>query len=269
MEITRKLAEFVHGTDFHDIPQDGIEKGKHSILDWLGSALAGIDDEASRVIIDYVKEFGGKRQATVIGADIKTDLEHAALANGVISHALDFDDYHSKTVIHAAAACLPAILAIAEDRGIGGADILTAYVLAIDISIRLGLGLTSAHYERGWHSTSTAGRFGATAGAAKLLRLDTDAIINAFGICGTQASGIRKVFGTMSKPFNAGKAAMDGVISAVLAEKGLTSSHDSIEGKLGIFEVFTDASDSDAVLDRLGSKYYISDLSFKPYPSCA
>jgi 2-methylcitrate dehydratase PrpD len=269
MEITRKLSHFVHDTNFHDIPPDAIVKGKHSILDWLGSALAGIDDEVSRVIIDYVKESGGKRQATVIGTDIKTDIEHAALANGVISHALDFDDYHNKTVIHAAAACLPAIIAIAEERGLGGADILTAYVLAIDISIRLGLGLTSAHYERGWHSTSTAGRFGATAGAAKLLKLDTDAIINAFGICGTQASGIRKVFGTMSKPFNAGKAAMDGVISAVLAEKGLNSPHDSIEGKLGIFEVFTDESDPDAVLHGLGSKYYISDLSFKPYPSCA
>lgn len=174
MELTKKLAEFVHDTDLHDIPQDGIEKGKQSILDWLGCALAGIHDEASEVIIDYIKEFGGKRQATVIGTDIKTDLEHAALANGVISHALDFDDYHSKTVIHGAAACLPAILSIAEDRGLGGADILTAFVLAIDISIRLGLGLTRAHYERGWHSTPTAGRFGATAGAAKLLNLDTD-----------------------------------------------------------------------------------------------
>jgi 2-methylcitrate dehydratase PrpD len=269
MELTRKLAEFVHDTNVHDIPQDVRETTKHSILDWLGSALAGLRDDASRVIIDYVKGLGGKPQATVIGTGIKTDLEHAALANGVISHALDFDDYHGKTVIHGAAACLPAILSIAEDRRRDGADILTAYVLAIDIGIRLGLGLTSAHYERGWHSTSTAGRFGATAGAAKLLRLDTGAVINAFGICGTQASGIRKVFGTMSKPFNAGKSSMDGVISAVLAEKGFTGSQDIIEGKLGVFEVFTDDSDPDVVLEGLGSKYYISDLSFKPYPSCA
>jgi len=166
-----------------------------------------------------------------------TDLEHAALVNGVISHALDFDDYHSKTVIHGAASCLPAILSIAEDRRLCGADILTAFVLAIDISIRLGLGLTSAHYERGWHSTSTAGRFGATAGVAKLLKLDTGTIINAFGICGTQVSGIRQVF-----------ASMDGVISATLAEKGFTSSKDILEGKLGFFEVFTDDPDTDAVL---------------------
>jgi len=269
MELTKKLAEFVHNTNFHDISQDVIEKSKYSILDWLGSTLGGINDDASRVIIEYVKEFGGKRQATVIGTDIKTDLEHAALANGVISHALDFDDYHSKTVIHATAACLPAILSVAEDRRLCGADILTAFVLAIEISIRLGLGLTSAHYERGWHSTSTAGRFGATAGVAKLLKLDTDTIINAFGICGTQASGVRQVFGTMSKPFNAGKSSMDGVISALLAQKGFTSSKDIIEGKLGFFEVFTDDPDTGAVLKGLGSKYYISDLSFKRYPTCA
>jgi len=269
MELTKKLAEFIHDTNFHDIPKDVIEKSKYSFLDWLGNALAGINDDASRVIIEYVKEFGGKRQTTVVGTDIKTDLEHTALANGVISHALDFDDYHGKTVIHATATCLPAILAIAEDRRLCGADILTALVLAIDISIRLGLGLTRSHYERGWHSTSTAGRFGATAGVSKLLKLDMDAIINAFGICGTQASGIRQVFGTMSKPFNAGKSSMDGVISAMLAEKGFTSSKDIIEGKLGFFEVFTDDPDTDAVLKGLGSKYYISDLSVKPYPTCA
>jgi len=269
MEQTKKLAEFVHDTNFHDIPQDVIEKSKYSILDWLGSALGGIHDDASKVIIEYAKEFGGNGKATVIGTNLKTDVEHAALANGVISHALDFDDYHSKTVIHATAASLPAILAIAEARKLCGADILTAFVVAIDISIRLGLGLTSAHYERGWHSTSTAGRFGATAGASKLLNLDTDAIIHAFGICGTQASGVRQVFGTMSKPLNAGKSSMDGVLSAVLAEKGFTSSKDIIEGRLGFFEVFTDGPDKDAVLQGLGSKFYISDLSFKPYPTCA
>jgi 2-methylcitrate dehydratase PrpD len=269
MELTKKLAEFVCHTNFDDLSEEIIERSKYSILDCLGSALAGIYDDASKVIIEYTKELGAKGEASVLGTDIKTDIEHAALANGVISHALDFDDYHGKTVIHATAACLPAILSIAEKRKLSGADILAALVLAIDISIRLGLGLTSAHYERGWHSTSTAGRFGATAGAAKLLKLNVDAIINAFGICGTQASGVRQVFGTMSKPFNAGKSSMDGVMSGILAEKGFTSSRNIIEGNLGFFEVFTDDSDTAVVVKELGLKYYISDLSVKPYPTCA
>jgi len=269
MSLTKKLAEFVYNTSFHDIPQDVIEKNKYTILDWFGSILGEINEDASRLIIEYAKEFTVKGQATIIGTDIKTDLAHAALANGVISHALDFDDYHGKSVINGSADCLPAILAIAEDKRLCGTDILTAFVLAIDISIRLGLGLTNSHYKRGWHSTSTAGAFGATAGAVKLLGLDTDTIINAFGICATQASGIRQVFGTMSKPFNAGKASMNGVISAKLAEKGFTSSDHIFEGKLGFFQVFTDNPDIDGVLNRLGSTYFISDLSFKPYPTCA
>ena len=269
MELTKKLAEFVHDTNFNDIPPDVIEKSKYSLLDWLGGTLGGFGDDASRLIVEYVKEFGGKEQATVIGAGIKTDVSHAALANGVISHALDFDDYHDKTVIHATAACLPAILAAAESKKLSGADILTAFILGIDISIRLGLGLTNSHYERGWHSTSTAGRFGATTGVSKLLNLDTDKIINAFGICGTQASGLRQVFGTMSKPFNAGKSCMDGVMSAFLAEKGFNSSKEIIEGKSGYFDVFTENPDEEVVLDGLASKYYLSDLSFKPYPTCA
>ena len=269
MELTKKLAEFIHDTDFNDIPRDIVEKSKYSCLDWLGGALGGLEEDASRLIIEYVREFGGKEQASVIGTDIKTDVSHAALANGVISHALDFDDYHAKTVIHATAACLPAILAVAESKKSSGRDILTALILSIDITIRLGLGLTSSHYERGWHSTATTGRFGATAGVSKLLNLNKDKIINAFGICGTQAAGLRQVFGTMTKPFNAGKSSMDGVMSAYLAEKGFNSSKEIIEGKLGYFDVLTDNPDEDVVLDRLGSKYYLSDLSFKPYPTCA
>jgi 2-methylcitrate dehydratase PrpD len=187
----------------------------------------------------------------------------------VIFHALDFDDYHDETVVHGTAACLPALLALAEGRKLDGRKILTALTLGIDTSIRLSLGLGSYHYELGWHSTATAGRFGAAAAASKLLDLDGDSIVNAFGICGTQTAGVRQVFGTMCKPFNAGKASMDGLMSALLAEKGFTSSKKIIEGELGIFEVMTEKPDQEKVVDALGAKYYLSDISIKPYPTCA
>jgi 2-methylcitrate dehydratase PrpD len=269
MGLTKALAEFVHDTNFEDIPPAVIEKGKECFLDCLGCALAGVEDDASRLITEYVSENGGKGQASVIGSPLKTDVMNAALANGVISHALDFDDYHGDTVIHATAGCLPAILSIGEVKKLSGADILTALVLGFDLSIRLGLGLTSYHYERGWHATSTAGRFGATAGAVKLLKLNVDQIIHAFGTCGTQLSGVRQVFGSMCKPFHAGKSAMDGAMSAYLAGKGFTSSKEIIEGELGVLDVLTDHKDEEAVLRDLGSKYHISDVSFKPYPTCA
>jgi 2-methylcitrate dehydratase PrpD len=269
MELTKALAEFVHDTNFEDIPPAVIEKAKQCFLDCLGCALAGLEDEASRLITEYVSENGGKQKASVIGTPLKTDVVNAALANGVICHALDFDDYHGDTVIHATAGCLPAILAVGEDKKLSGADVLTALVLGFDLSIRLGLGLTSYHYERGWHATSTAGRFGATAGTAKLLKLNVDQIVHAFGICGTQLSGLRQVFGSMCKPFHAGKSAMDGVMSACLAGKGFTSSKEIIEGELGVFDVLTDHKDEEVVLRDIESKYYISEVSFKPYPTCA
>lgn len=269
MDLTQRLAKFVQDTEFDDLPSDVIEKAKHCFLDWLGSALGGVEDEASHLITEYVMSCGGKPEATVIGAGAKTDVAHAALANGLIGHALDFDDYHADTVIHGTGACLPAILAVAEKEGLRGADVLTALVLGIDISIRVGLGLGSYHYERGWHSTSTAGIFGATAGVSKLLSLDTDQTVNAFGLCGTQASGLRQVFGTMCKPFHPGKACMDAILSSFLAKAGFTSSKNILEGELGLLEVLTESPEEGVILENLGSRYHISDVSFKPYPSCA
>jgi 2-methylcitrate dehydratase PrpD len=269
MEVTRKLAEFIHDTEFEDIPSEVIEKGKQCFLDWLGSALGGVEDDSSRLITQYITGKGGKPEATIIGTGIRTDVAHAALANGVIGHALDFDDYHADTVIHGTDACLPAILAVAERNNLSGTDVLAALVLGIDVSVRIGLALGPYHYERGWHSTSTAGIFGATAGVAKLLRLDPDQTVNAFGLCGTQASGLRQVFGTMCKPFHPGKACMDAVMSASLAQAGFTSSKNILEGELGLLEVMTENPDEAVILDALGSKYHITDVSFKPYPSCA
>jgi 2-methylcitrate dehydratase PrpD len=269
MEITKELAKFVQKISYSDIPSEVIEKSKLCIIDCLGCGLGGMDDPVTSLTVQYVKEFGGKDQASVIGTELKADVAHAAFANGIIAHALDYDDYHEETVIHGTAACLPAIMAVAEIRNICGEDLLTALIVGIDVGIRLGLGFTKYHYELGWHSTSTAGRFGATAGLAKLLKLDGDQLINAFGVCGTQAAGVRQVFGSMCKPFNAGKACMDGVMSALLAEKGFTSSKNIIEGELGVMGVLTEVRDEKAVLDLLGSKYYISDISFKPYPTCA
>ena len=108
MEVTKKIAEFIHDTNFQDIPEDIVAKSKECFLDWHGVALAGTTEESARIILEYVKEAGGKPQASVLGSNFKTNASNAALANGIIGHALDFDDYHDDTVIYATAACLPA-----------------------------------------------------------------------------------------------------------------------------------------------------------------
>ncbi len=226
-------------------------------------------DDCSRLIHEYIKTYAGKGPASIFGLQTKTDPAHAALANGIIAHALDFDDYHGETITHGTAACLPAVVAVAEERNLSGEDILTALVLGIEISTRIGLGLGSYHYELGWHTTATTGRFGATAAVGKLLGLQMHQLRQAFGLCGTQNSGVRQVFGTMGKPFNAGKPAMDGVMSAFLAEKGFTCSQDILEGDLGILTLMTETPFPDRIIKDLGKTFHILDISLKPYPTCA
>ena len=267
MDFTRHLARFVCDTRFKDIPPQTVNKAKECFLDWHGVALAGTTDPASKIITQFVMATGGHPEASLIGSTLKTDVANAALANGLTGHALDFDDYHDETVIHASAACVPPILAVAEKYNKSGEEFLLAMILGIDVAIRVGLGLGDYHYQRGWHSTGTAGTFGATAGAAKLLGLNEDQLINAFGICGTQASGLRQVFGTMCKPFHAGKVSREGVVSATLALMGFTSSKTMIEGELGLFDVLTEVPNEKRVLDGLGQEYYINHLSIKPYPT--
>lgn len=267
MELTQKLARFVCATQFEDLPEPVVAKARECFLDWQGVALAGTTDPATNIMMQYVTAFGGKPEACVIGSSLKTDLANAALANGMIGHALDFDDYHDETVIHASAACVPAILALAEKLNTSGQEFITAMVLGIDVCIRVGLALGDYHYQRGWHTTATAGTFGATAGAAKLMGLNADQLVTAFGICGTQASGLRQVFGTMCKPFHAGKVSMEGIMSTSLASMGFTASQAMIEGELGLLDVLTETPDKESLLDQLGQKFYITHLSIKPYPT--
>ncbi len=268
-ELTKNIGQFIAGTRAEDIPAEHMEKAKICILDCLGSALGGINDPASKHIINYVRKYGGKSSSSIWGAAYAADPASAALANGVIAHALDFDDYHEETVIHATSVCLPALLAVAEQRRLSGNDLLAALVVGIDVAVRLGKAFGSYHYELGWHSTSTAGRFGAVTGICNLIKLSEKKVVNALGICGTQAGGVRQVFGTMSKPLNVGKAAMDGVLSVFLAEDGFTSSRHIIEGELGMLTVFTEHAHEHEVLRGLGSLWYIDQISFKPYPTCA
>jgi 2-methylcitrate dehydratase PrpD len=268
---TRKLAEFVNGTSYEKIPVEVREHCKLVFLDWLGVTLAGSREGLASVMTKTIKAIDGERgpaQATVIGTGVKTDILKAALANGSMSHALDLDDYHGPTLCHPTVAFLPAVLAVAEHKGLSGKDVITAMTVAFDVLVRVGYGAKRIHYDRGWHATSTLGKFGATAGAGKLLGLDVDEIVNAFGIAGTVAGGVRNVFGTMGKPFHAGMASMDGILAALLAQKGFDCSKDIIEGENGFMHLFSENPDIDKMLERLGEYYHLPTVSFKPHASC-
>jgi 2-methylcitrate dehydratase PrpD len=263
-----KLLRFIAETSFEDIPPEVIDQAKRCVLDWVGVTVGGVAHPASSILIDLVKDLGGKDQASIFGTSLKSSMVNAALVNGAMSHVLDFDDTHLAALMHPSAPLLPAIFAFGEYDGTSGKDFLTAFVLGFEAETRISLSMGVSHYDRGWHSTATMGRFGAAAGAAKLMKLDIGKMGFAFGLAGTQASGVRKVFGSMTKSFHPGKAAFDGLLSALLAQRGYTSPENIFEGEKGLGSLLAGDFQLSRGLEGLGNRYLLQGLSFKPYASC-
>ncbi|MCD4674389.1 MAG: MmgE/PrpD family protein [Desulfobacula sp.] len=267
MTITKYFAEYIHKTSYEDIPEEIHRYAKLCILDWIGVTLGGSKEPVSDILLDFIDMVGGKEHATILGKGKKTNLLLAALANGTMSHALDFDDTHKDSGIHPSVCLAPAAFAVGEYKKSSGKDLITAFIIGFEIAARIGAAAGPDHYDHGWHATSTIGRFSATASAAKLIGLSCEQTINAFGITGTQVSGLREVFGTMTKPFHAGKAAMDGVLSVALAKRNFDSSHEIFEGHFGLKNVYAPKADTGKILADLGTRYHIMNVAFKPYAS--
>jgi len=271
--VTEELVSFVVSTDFTAIPKAAIKAAKMAILDCLGCILAGSVEPVGHLLRGAIEEWGGQPQAGVIGAGFRTSAPWAALANGTTGHALDYDDVHWGYIGHPSVTLLPPALAMAELQGSSGADLITAYVLGLEIAGRIGSGITRAHYERGWHATSTLGNLGAAVAAAKVLQLDQERMQRAVGLAASLASGLRENFGTMTKPFHAGSAAQNGVIAAMLAQKGFTADPNIIEGPLGFCQVLCGEGEyePDKMVQGMGRSFQILDpgIDLKRYPCCA
>jgi len=268
MKLTERLSNFVVQTHIGDFPEEVIETSKKCFLDWMGVAFGGMGDGSVKILIDLIKEIGGQKQASVFGYGIKTNILNAAFVNGMMSHVLDYDDAHRDSRSHPSVPMIPALLSVSEHKKLNGAELITAFVSGFEVSTRIGMALGKAYYESGWHATSVLGRFGAAAGVGKLLRLDGNQLVNAFGLAATQAGGLRRVFGTMGKPFHAGKAAMDGMLSAMLAQRGFTASDDILDGKSNFFEMFSPKYDARLLYQGLGKDFQVLKDSFKPHAAC-
>ena len=268
MQVTETLARYATETSLRSFPPEVIHQGKRCFLDLLGVALGGAKQPLVRILLKTTKEFGGKPQATVWGHGLKSSIMNAALVNGAMAHALDFDDTHTGAMGHPSAPVVPAALAVAEWKQLSGKAALEAYILGYEVEARIGIGMGAKHYDRGWHATSTFGRFGAAVAAGKLLGLPLEKMKQAMGLAGTQAAGVRLVFGTMTKPFHPGKCAFDGVLSAVLAQRGYTCAPNIIEGKKGYWEALGDDSKLEPMVENLGQKYELLRNTFKPYAAC-
>ncbi|HEX3243762.1 MAG TPA: MmgE/PrpD family protein [Chloroflexota bacterium] len=277
MSLTRYVAEFATSVTLADIPADVLHLGKRSILDGLGLALAGSRSHASEILRGHVGDLGGHAEATVIGTDRRAPTRFAAFLNGVSIHADDYDDTQLATapdrvyglLTHPTAPVLPAALAIAERRGLSGADLLLAYQIGVEVECKIAEAIFPRHYQDGFHSTGTMGALGAAMACIRLLGGDADAACTALGIAASESSGLRENFGTMMKPFHAGRAAENGAVAADLAMRGLTATPIVLEAGRGFFKAAAGGYEADLIDGKLGNPWNFADpgVSIKPHPS--
>lgn len=236
--LTRRLAAWVAGLEYDALSEGSRIWTTHALLDWCGVTLAAARAPLVDMLADELLE-GSRGDVTLIGRGQRADKHAAALINGAASHVFDYDDVAEAMHGHPTAPVAPAILALGEEIGASGQDIITAFVAGVQIECRLGAmtdsrnSAVSSHYERGFHATGTIGAFGAAAAAARLMRLDAEATARALGLAATQGAGLKCNFGTMTKPFHAGKAAASGLLAARLAARGFTANPDAIEAPQG------------------------------------
>ena len=271
MEITEKLANFVVDTRYEDIPQPAVELAKRTGLDCLAAILAGCGEPASRAIINYVRKLEGGPRAGIIGGGFRAAAPDAALVNGTIAHALDYDDCGMK-VGHPSATVLPAVLSLGDHLQASGQEVLTAYILGLEVQGKVALHCDFKLMERQLSSQCWYGCLGASAAAAKLLRLDVTSTRMAMGIAVNLACGLSVNHGTMVSPMNAGNACRNGVMAALMAADGVTASPNIVEAKNDFCDTLAGPGrfDADRMAENLGSPFYILSpgIGLKKYPSC-
>jgi 2-methylcitrate dehydratase PrpD len=238
-DLTPKLARFIVSARYEDLPDAVRHEAKRTLLNWIGCAIGGSPQETVGNAIAALAPFTGSRQATLFGRAERTDVLNAALLNGISSHVLDFDDTHAQTAIHPAAPIAPAILALAEQRPVGGRDLIGALVAGVETECRIGIAVSPSHYEIGWHITGTAGAFGSAAAAGKLLGLNEQQMAWALGLAAAQPVGLQEMFGSMTKSFHPGKTAQNGLTAALLASKGFTASEHGLEARRGWLDMMS------------------------------
>lgn len=264
--FTAELLDRLEPIGYDELPAAAVATTKDCLLDMLGVALAGWSEPDATIAFGYATATYGAGPATIIGAAGRIAPEGAALVNGTLAHAHDFDDTNWTYIGHSGAVILPAALAVGEAAGSSGRDVVAAFVAGLEAAARVGGPVTDEFARRGWHLTSAVGVFGAATAAARLLGLGRDGLAAALGLAASHASGLKANFGYMAKPLHAGMAAAAGVRSALLAQAGLTASPAVFEDPLGYFSAFAGGVAS-PVPD--GPLAIVADgVAFKRFPSC-
>lgn len=265
--MTARLAEFIVNTRPDAIPDWVTDHATVAFLDWIAVTMAGKDDPLVLKLMQYADLMGGHAQASVIGHGVKKSVDQAALINGAASHALDYDDSMISFLGHPSVAVFPGILAAGEWQPVTGRRFLQAYAVGVKAGTVIAASAGLEHYLSGYHGTATMGAMASAAACSRLMDLSVAQTVYSLGIAGTQAGGLKRVFGTMCKPFHAGRAAQIGVMSAVLAKQGFTSAEDILEGPGGFFQAMRGTVNTEA-LETLGKTWMIDTLAQKYHASC-
>ncbi len=271
--VTDKLAEFVYQTEFSSISEQTRVNAKLHILDTLGVALAGVDQPAAHIALAYCERLGVSKAASIWGTMSKTSVSTAAFANGLLAHALDFDDWDALIHVgHPSSMLVGAALPLAENLGASGKDLLKAYVLGIELICKLAANAPNVQ-DRGFHSTPVFGSLGAAVACASLLQLNPDKIKAALGVAASAAGGIHRQQGSMVKPFHAGNSARNGVEAALLAQAGFTADAAILEAPRGFCDTFFGPAtcDYEKMITDIGNPYFLESpgLGLKWHPCSA
>ena len=236
--LTARLAEKILSIDASHLTPLAVAQAKMCLLDAIGVTLAGRVENATRILLRTPGVATAPGRSLVFGTGIRTSALDAALVNGTAAHALDYDDFSSVMGGHHTVPLMPPLVALAEEHAFSGAKVLLAYVVGVEVEIRLARALGFHHYDKGWHPTSTLGTFGAAAAVAHLLGLDLAQTTTTLSIAASMAAGIKANFGTMVKPLHVGQCARNGLLAALLAQRGFDANEFALEHSQGFLNVY-------------------------------
>lgn len=266
--LAEQLADHFHGFSRTSIADGAWHAVQRLLLDYLGVGVNGSQSSSGKVARRFAIENGGKAASSVIGESVRVPAVHAALANAVSSHSIELDDIDVLALFHFSPPVYSAALAVAEEVGASGSELLVALAAGCEMMERVSRAANSSLRNRGFHTTPSCGVFGATIAAAVLMKLDREQIVSALGLAGAQASGLMEMYGpSMQKRFNPGPAARNGVTAAMMARLGFTGAATIFEGERGFLAAFTDQQQPERLVEALERPYAL-DIEFKPY-SCA
>lgn len=264
---TRALCEFLSNLTLEQLGEENLLDIHYKTLDWLGCAIAAVDRPCARETLEMNRAAGGNPQASGVGQAERTSTQNAAFYNGLISHALEYDDTNKIAITHPGAPVIAAALAVAEARDTSFAAYALGVAAGYEAMIRMGGAVNPDHYTH-WHTTGTCGTFAAAAAAAKIMGLDGAATERAMGIASTMASGLIYVFGTDAKLVTVGNAARNGIVAAELAARGLTAPENAFAGPRAYARSAGGKEDLSFLVPKPGDRLMIEDAYYKIHASC-